>query len=554
MKTIQLSHVSRLMSFVRLKKSVSLFLIGSFCLCSSVLGQTGETLNFDGGDDFVTLPNLLTTGSYTKEAWVNSGFYFPGNDNIISGVSSAFWAPDGFLSAGHSGGYFDVQDPGQMTAGTWYHVAVTYDAGTNAITLYRDGVQVATGTTAALSESALYIGTFSGGSSLWFGNIDEVRIWNVVRSATDIANNRNCILTGDEPGLIAYYDFDQGTAGGSNGAETTLLDRRDASCTPNNGTLSGFALTGATSNFIAPGAGISGACGGTFANINVTGNAVCINDGDPAPSPADDTDFGIGTVDTRTYTIQNTGSATLNIASVVISGINASEFAVTSAPAASVTAGGSTTFDVTFTASSPGTKSATVTINSDDGDEAAYDFAIGILSVLPVELSSFTVNKNGTTAILSWTTSSESNNSGFEILRSQNGSDWATLGFVAGAGTSTIERMYTYTDPNPQKGVNYYRIRQVDLDGNAKLSEIRPVTFAGQLTLVYPVPARNQFTIELADNKLIGTQAVLSDQQGRQVKQITISQMIQQVGVTALPPGMYLLRMEDGTSFKIIKQ
>jgi hypothetical protein len=81
------------------------------------------------------------------------------------------------------------------------------------------------------------------------GTIDEVRIWNVVRSATEISNNKsNQISTA--PGLVASYQFNQGNAGGSNSGVTTLTD---ASGNNFHGTLSGFALNGSTSNWISAG-------------------------------------------------------------------------------------------------------------------------------------------------------------------------------------------------------------------------------------------------------------------------------------------------------------
>ena len=527
----------------------------------SAKSQAGQALDFDGaGTNHVVLANLLPSGSYTKEAWINLRSIGAFTNNIISGVASAFWVPGGNLSAGHNFANFAIQDPATLNTGQWYHVALTYDAGTNTMILYKDGVQVATGnpTGGPYAETELYIGTYNNGGGpggfLLDGQIDEVRIWNVVRTGAQIAGNRNCILTGDEPGLLAYYDFNQGTAGANNAGVTTLLDRTDR-CAPNNGTLTTFTLNGATSNWVTPGAGISGSCGGTFQNINVTGNSLCISDGDATPAAGDFTDFGTGNPVTRTFTIQNTGTATLNISGVVISGVNASEFAVTANPASSVLAGGSTTFNVTFTAASNGVKNATVTVNNDDGDEAAYDYAVSAsFFTLPVGLKSFTIRKEGTQSQLNWVTSTESNNRGFEIQRSRDGINWTTIDFVPGAGTSTIERSYSYRDAAPQKGANYYRLKQVDLDNKSKFSEVRSVTFASDYTIVYPVPTADNVVIELKDSKLIGSRATLSDQHGKLVRQIIINKMQQQVSLAALPAGIYLLKMEDGSVNKLVKQ
>ena len=114
--------------------------------------------------------------------------------------------------------------------------------------------------------------------------------------------------------------------------------------------------------------------------IDVTGNAVSIVDNDLTPSLGDHTDFSNvswGATFTRTYTIQNTGTGTLNISlPIVIGGAQAGDYAVTTAPSATVAPSGSTNFIVTFTPGAIGLRSANITINNDDSDEAVYNFNI----------------------------------------------------------------------------------------------------------------------------------------------------------------------------------
>ncbi|WP_375560967.1 BspA family leucine-rich repeat surface protein [Bernardetia sp. OM2101] len=114
------------------------------------------------------------------------------------------------------------------------------------------------------------------------------------------------------------------------------------------------------------------------ADINLVSNGIDITDGDTTPDATDNTDFGNVRVNkVVTYTIQNTGNENLTISSIDISGTNASDFVVSNiAFPATIADGGNTTFDVTFTPSALVTRTATITVNSDDTDEAAYDFAI----------------------------------------------------------------------------------------------------------------------------------------------------------------------------------
>lgn len=517
----------------------------------------GHSLDFDGAtSNYVALPTFQPSGSYTKEAWIRARTFAAFSNNIVSGSTNAFWAPNGNLSSGHNFNYFTVSDGATMNINQWYHVAVTYDAGTNTMILYKDGVQVSTGNpVGSYSETVQYIGAYNDGSIisyLWDGQIDEVRIWNVVRTPTEIANSANCLLTSDEFGLLAYFDFEQGIAGGSNPSEITLINRADR-CFQQDGTLIGFGLAGATSNWVAPASPAAGSCGGTFQNINTVGNGFCINDGDNVVSGLDHTDFGSNP--SRTFTIQNTGTATLTISTVTITGPNAADFSVSTPPAGTVAPGGSTTFVVSFSPSANGNKFATVNIANDDPDEATYDFSIaGSIFTLPVGLESFVVKKDRMRSQLIWSTSTESNNRGFEVQRSANGTTWTTIGFVAGAGTTNDWHTYTYTDVSPVKGVNYYRLNQVDYDNKSKISEVRTLTFASDKALVYPVPTSDIVTIELPDNRLIGTIAYLTDIQGKLVRQVSISSIQQPVSLSGLQAGMYWIKMADGVTHKLIKQ
>jgi hypothetical protein len=120
--------------------------------------------------------------------------------------------------------------------------------------------------------------------------------------------------------------------------------------------------------------------GVALVEVNVQGNATTIVDGDVTPSATDHTDFGsvlacTGTI-VRTFTIQNTGGASLTVGTPTITGAGAADFSLTAAPAASVAPAGSTTFQITFNPSVVGLRTATVSFTNSDADENPYDFAI----------------------------------------------------------------------------------------------------------------------------------------------------------------------------------
>ncbi len=228
------------------------FFISTF-ITSSIQSQN-NSLNFDGVNDYVDCNNILPI-SYTKEAWVyitNLSNY----NNIISGDGGsphAFWVLSSQLSSGHGvsgGSYVQVQDPAILTNNTWYHVAVTYDEPTHTMKLYKNGVLVGTPNTSVNAITAgahVYIGNFNAGLNVFAGNIDEIRIWSVVKTASEIASNMNTSFSLPQPNLVTNYRCNQGIAGGSN---TTITKLTDDSVNKYDADLKNFALTGAISNFV----------------------------------------------------------------------------------------------------------------------------------------------------------------------------------------------------------------------------------------------------------------------------------------------------------------
>ena len=91
--------------------------------------------------------------------------------------------------------------------------------------------------------------------------------------------------------------------------------------------------------------------------------------------------------------------------------------------------------------------------------------------ILPVELSSFNANVNGTSVTLNWSTASELNNNGFEVQR-KSGDEFVTIAFVKGAGSTTEIQNYSYSDENLLVGKYSYRLKQVDFNGTFEYSNV----------------------------------------------------------------------------------
>jgi hypothetical protein len=243
---------------------------------SSQPGAFGNSLNFNGINNSVvtTLPsnldenNKITT---TWEAWI-----YPtsndGNWRMIMSVEDGGW--DRFLAM--NGGKFYLGygcsgwNPTTIDLNQWQHVAVVYNEAANQIIFYKNGVAYNFTIPNGCSHTSnvkfgIGCSQQSGPTQFFSGTIDEVRVWNVARTQAQIQAAMNSELSGTESGLQAYYKFDQGIAGGNNVGLTTLTDNSTGG---HNGTLNNFALTGATSNWVAGANSIGGA--------TALGN-VCVN-------------------------------------------------------------------------------------------------------------------------------------------------------------------------------------------------------------------------------------------------------------------------------------
>ncbi len=141
-----------------------------------------------------------------------------------------------------------------------------------------------------------------------------------------------------------------------------------------------------------------------------------------------------------------------------------------------------------------------------------------IEGVVPVELTSFTANAAAAKITLSWKTSTEVNNYGFEIQRSNDNNKFVPVGFIKGSGTTTKPQTYSYVDNI--SGNFYYRLKQVDFNGAFKYSNVveaatLPENF--QLEQNYPNPFNPTTKIKFIIPKLSFVNLTVYDMLGKEV-------------------------------------
>jgi photosystem II stability/assembly factor-like uncharacterized protein len=159
---------------------------------------------------------------------------------------------------------------------------------------------------------------------------------------------------------------------------------------------------------------------------------------------------------------------------------------------------------LTWISQNSGTNNTLYTINFVDQNNGWVCGDSGIILYTPnggtpVELTGFKAEVSVNDVSLIWTTSTETNNHGFEIQRKSAKTNWATIGFKEGTGTTTEPQSYSYTDENLSPGKYSYRLKQVDFDGTYKYSdvvdvEVAPSSFS--LSQNYPNPFNPTTNIE----------------------------------------------------------
>ncbi len=179
----------------------------------------------------------------------------------------------------------------------------------------------------------------------------------------------------------------------------------------------------------------------------------------------------------------------------------------------------------------------------------SFGSLLNTVNALPVELLSFKAKELDFRIELAWETASEINNDLFEIQKSIDGEKFEKIGQVAGNGNSTLEQTYTFSDLSPVKGIQYYRLKQVDYNGDYELSNTIMLKYslgiANQLPIVFPNPTTgdNINLIIPPDEEVIDI--IIYDEKGVRIKSqysaVKPSQYV--VMLNDVPKGMNFLRI-----------
>lgn len=540
---------------------------------------SGNAIYFNGTqDNYVQLPVLLDgTNVFTTDFWVkttdnstNPTFWM--NDMLVGNVSPA--SPDGdfgiMLNNGQIGVWTGICSCGDQVLQTtktinddkWHHMAAVSD-GANLV-LYVDGMLMP----GSISTAG---GTLQTAARPWFigrGNsccsngspasatIDEFRIWNVALTQSQI-RDRMCrkidnsdVLNGN---LLACYHFNETSgsvaidAKNSNHAILNLGTRVTSGAAVGNASAHDYVNTIKTTT-------ISHADGESLTVTAESGNpdGIQLYRVDEQPNTLIGTAslggmnkyFGVfqagGTSPGYTAVYNYSGNADVTAANE-----SALMLYKRTDNSAAAWTNGAATLDIN-------TKTLTLSGQS-------TEYILGISSTLPLHLLSFTAVRQGDNALLQWQTVNEVNTSHFEIECSK-GRDAAAFENIGATAAANIggTHSYSFTDNTPAKGINYYRLKQVDRDGGYTYSHIVSLIFESndKKLNIYPNPAKNTITIGYAGNQKT-VRLTIFDGGGRQVmfKEFNTGGILQ-ADVSTLAKGVYTVKLNDGitqSSEKLVK-
>jgi Leucine-rich repeat (LRR) protein len=325
-------------------------------------------------------------------------------------------------------GLYEISNANTLRNGAWHHIAAVKKS--DSLYVYYDGIKVLTiGGVATINSvpRRFVMGSWVQNIENWNGEIDEVRVWNYAASPTQIQTLKQCQMVGNESGLVLYYPFNQGVAGGNNASELTVLDK---SASANNATLNQFSLTGSTSNWICSSLTLTQGC-----PINPCENDVI------APILVNcPTNISLITTGATAVATWTAPTATDNCTTgPSVFGTQNSGFAF---PVGTTV--------VTYTATDAKGNKATCSfnVNVTNSDPCLNETIPPVLSNCPANIS---LTTTGTTAIATWTAPTATDNCGTPSVLSNYNS-----GFAFPIGVTSVT--YTATDGKGNKSTCSFNV------------------------------------------------------------------------------------------------
>lgn len=211
-----------------------------------------------------------------------------------------------------------------------------------------------------------------------------------------------------------------------------------------------------------------------------------------------------------------------------------------------------------YNSSLPGWEETSATRSGNTFSAMVYRFsqfsvgeATGFSNTLPVQLTQFIATPKAHSVALNWTTASEKDNAVFQIEHSVNGKDFKSVGSVNGSGSSAQTISYSFEHTAPTEGVNYYRLKQVDLDGQFAYSPIKTAIIGISSFVIKSNLVTNALDI-ITSTKAPVAFGIFSTTGQRMINDFAQGEKL--VDISRLPAGLYFIKVADGQVARFVKQ
>lgn len=510
---------------------------------------SGNALIFDGSDDYVSIQTNLAAAiaegtAITIEYWFKgSQLQSPVRIQNVDSFIVPGWGtvnPTHIISTdGNTSGGISVGDESIIEDGNWHHLAMTWQKNTsNGFSSYLDGKLVTSRNSAdanlpAYSNITSYLGCYNASSEYLTGQLDEVRIWNVARTASQIQEAMcKSLDQSTELNLLLYYSFDHGSG------NSILADKKNSwngqlnNMDVDNAWVKSGVPLGSSCIYLNTTIPTAIGCSGQCCNVTIistpnASNFLDLYTSSTGLGPVTIADVGIwpeGIVKRADiiWGVHAVGTVTANLV------FDYSQMEGVNDPSLIHLIKRSDASSEWIDVTSEFVHNTTTKLFSRTGNSSFSEFSISTTdgdTPLPVELSEFNAVSASNSVNLTWRTESESENIAYRLYR-----DSTMIAETDGAGTTTEPHDYAYQDNYVIPGKTYTYILADVTIGNKEVwhtDESVSITI-GEGNLgegfnigdAYPNPFNSLTVLPLNMATDADVQAVLYDLKGRMVRKL----------------------------------
>ena len=535
--------------------------VGAGCGSVNPDGFVGNALKSTGNQGYVEIPPLdINTNKLSITTWIKLQSNPSGDLSIVhweNGSSDTGFYIDSNrkLKYKWKGGGISINSGLEIPLNMWTHVGLVVNG--TSVQFYMNGKSSYFSNSHSLNNlnTVAQIGSIATNSSKSLnGYLDELTIWEKALTSDELRVNRHVTLdNGNYSGLLAYYQFNE--------SSTQVFDKA--------GSFNGYLKFGASiASSTAPlGGGVSelvSVSNGNDLNSYSTGVNIMF---DPNNYPQGD--FVVtriyGHPDytpmsgpySNDYWIINNYSNKTNFSPldmIRFDGIGPISNSESNNPSQLVLLKRESNYDgdswgnpVDNADAAYSGNMGDVVFSYDNNITEFSQFFISRTTVLPVELMSFDVEvQRNLTSLVKWSSANEINLDRYEIERSIDGKSFEKIGYVFASG-SLDEIDYEFTDYAPESGVNYYRLKSIDTNGEYSYSEVRSILISNAEKVVfdvYPNPAKDHVNVIINAAQQEETMILLYNQSGQKIVEATVDRDTR-LDTSRLSSGIYLLVLQN---------